>query len=117
MNGLPAFPKPSQTRRVPKFLDEDGVFRFPDGREVCKLDSKKGMDEYIRRKRLAWEQQKGICPICHLQLFWKDATVDHIKPRKSGGSARDDRQENIAAVHGLCNATKGSRRSGFYGIP
>ena len=82
---LPAFPKPSQQKRTPKYLCEDGVFRYPDGREVCKLTSKKGMDEYIRRKRVAWEEQKGICPLCHLRLNWGDATVDHTRFGSMGG--------------------------------
>jgi 5-methylcytosine-specific restriction endonuclease McrA len=114
---IPAFPKPSQHRAVPKFLCDDGVFRFPDGREICDQKSKKGRDEYHRRKRKAWEDQRGICAICHLQLNWGDTTNDHIKPRKSGGSERDDRQENLAAVHWKCNIERGSKRSGFYDVP
>lgn len=97
-------------RRVPKFLDDDGVYRYPDGREVCDLNQKKGRDEYERRKRVAWEAQKGICPLCEKPLAWKDSTVDHREPRKMGGSERDDRQENIQAAHGVCNTRKGSKR-------
>lgn len=115
---LSAFPKPKDQKRKPKYLCDDGVFRYPDGREVCKLDCKKGMDEYIRRKRVAWEGQKvngvSICPLCHLRLNWGDATVDHKRPRGMGGGSRDDRQSNIAAVHGRCNTERGSRRSGYY---
>ena len=105
-----AIPRPNQMRAVPKFLCDDGVFRYPDGREVCKLDCKKGMDEYLRRKRVVWEQQQKICPLCHKPLTLGDSTVDHREPRKMGGSARDDRQENIQAVHLICNTLKGSRR-------
>jgi 5-methylcytosine-specific restriction endonuclease McrA len=107
---IPAFPKPHQVRRVPKYLCEDGVFRYPNGREVCQLTSTKGAAEYQRRKRVAWEAQKRTCSICHQKLNWADASVDHIVPRKMGGSARDDRQENIAAAHYVCNCSKGSKR-------
>lgn len=110
---IPAFPKPGQQKLRPKYLGDDGVFRYPDGREVCQITSKRGMDEYLRRKRVAWEAQKKICPLCSQPLRWADATVDHINPRKMGGSARDDRQENVQAVHGLCNTAKGSRRITF----
>lgn len=88
-----------------------------DGREICNLLTKAGMDEYLRRKRVAWEEQKHICAICHLRLNWSDTTVDHKLPRGMGGGSRDDRQSNIAAVHGVCNCKKGSRRTGFYDVP
>jgi len=102
---------------VRKYLCDDGVFRYPDGREVCQLTAKKGMDVYLQRKRVAWEAQGRKCAICHEPLRWADSTVDHIRPRGMGGGARDDRQENIAAVHGLCNQERGSRRSGYYDVP
>lgn len=105
-----AFPKPKDVK-TPK----PSVRVFKDGREACNLLVKAGMDEYLRRKRVAWEAQDKKCSICGERLNWSDATVDHIKPRKSGGSERDDRQENIAAAHGICNTMRGSRRRGFYG--
>ena len=107
-------------KSTPKYLDDDGVFRMPDGRERCDLNSKKGLDEYIRRKRVAWESQTfesiGIhqpghyCSICKQILFWKDTTADHIVPRGMGGGSRNDVQANIAAAHLLCNQQKGSKR-------
>lgn len=101
-------------RLVPKFLCEDGVFRYPqpDGsvREVCKTDCKKGLDEYIRRRRVAWEEQKHLCSICGKQLFWKDAVTDHFNPRGMGGGSRRDNQENIRAAHWECNQKKASQR-------
>ena len=114
---LPAFPKPGQQKRKPKYLDDDGVFRYPDGREVCDLKSKKGSDEYQRRKRVAWEAQGRTCSICHLRLNWADSTVDHKEPRGMGGGSRDDRQENIAAAHATCNCEKGSKRIQFSDAP
>ena len=114
---LPAFPKPGQIKQTRKYLCDDGVFRYPDGREVCAMNRDKGVKEYIRRRRVAWEEQKGICPICNLQLFWKDAESDHKSPRGMNGGKRDDRQENIAAVHPRCNSAKGSKRTGFYDVP
>lgn len=90
---------------------------FPDGREVLDLTTKAGSDEYQRRKRVAWEEQGKLCSICHLRLNWADSTVDHKVPRGMGGGKRDDRQPNIAAAHAVCNAKKGSQRSGFYDVP
>lgn len=115
---MPMFPKPGQVKQKRKYLDDDGVFRYPNGREVCQLTSTKGREEYIRRKRVAWESQTivvnkrtiHVCSICGQELFWKDATVDHKNPRGMGGGSRDDRQQNIGAAHGLCNQQKGSKR-------
>jgi hypothetical protein len=109
---IPAFPKPSQIKKT-----KLAVKVFRDGREVCDQLTKAGRDEYTRRKRVAWEEQKGICAICHLRLNWADTTADHKTPRGMGGGARDDRQENLAAVHWVCNTERGSRRSGFYDAP
>ena len=106
------FPKPKDIKKAPV-----AVRVFKDGREACNLLCKAGSDEYQRRKRVAWEAQGRLCGICKLPLRWADSTVDHIKPRKSGGSERDDRQENIAAAHAICNSQRGSRRSGFYDVP
>jgi 5-methylcytosine-specific restriction endonuclease McrA len=108
---LPAFPKPSQVKKPPV-----AVRVFRGGREVCNHLIKAGRDEYERRKRKAWEDQKHICAICHKPLNWADTTADHIKVRGMGGGSRDDRQENLAAVHWTCNTQRGSRTKGFYGV-
>jgi hypothetical protein len=106
------FPKPKDVKKAPV-----AVRVFKDGREACNLLCKAGADEYQRRKRVAWEEQKGICAICHLRLNWADTTVDHIKVRGMGGGSRDDRQFNIAAVHGICNSQRGSQTHGYYDVP
>lgn len=114
-------------RRVPKFLDDDGVFRFPDGREVCDLKSKKGRDEYIRRIRSMLVRQKKICGLqisdqCkarHGRLSIDEAQFDHEVGRGLGGGHRDDRIEidgkpQNAAVCAWCNILKGSRRIPYF---
>lgn len=118
-----AFPKPSQQRRVPKFLCDDGVYRFPDKREVCDDKSKKGRDEYQRRKLEMWERQGKRCAlqitdICkQKQGRWPKDEIqfDHQDGRGSGGSKRDDRvwidgKPVSAAVCPWCNCAKGSRK-------
>ena len=107
-----AFPKPKDCKKEPV-----AVKVMKDGREVCNMLTASGRTEYERRKRWAWDNQSHICGICKLHLNWGDTTVDHIKPRKSGGSERDDRQFNLSAVHWLCNSSRGSKRSGFYDVP
>src|SRR3974390_2521531 len=105
----------------PKFLDDDGIFRYPTGREVCHLMSRKGMDTYMARKRQMLDRQGGMCCLHgHLptgpgKLFWKDCTFDHEVPRGNGGGARDDRiflpdgRRVNGAAHSQGNTAKGSR--------
>jgi hypothetical protein len=106
---------------TPKHLCDDGIFRYPDGREVCQITSKLGMDEYMRRKRVMWERQGRMCCLyghladCPGRLNWADTTFDHEVPRGHGGGARDDRIEvdgkwMNGAAHWRCNDAKGSRR-------
>ncbi len=99
-----AFPKPKDILH-----SKPAVKVYPDGRQVCQ-ETKAGKEEYVRRRRIAWENQMHICPLCLLPLRWEDATTDHIRPRKMGGSERDDSQDNLQAVHLICNGIKGSRR-------
>ena len=99
------FPKPKDIKHEPVTVR---VYR--DGREACNLITAAGRAEYKRRRAIAFCDQNGICTICHKSMLWEQATTDHIKPRGMGAGKRDDRQENLAAVHGWCNSEKGSRR-------
>lgn len=87
----------------------NGVRYYPDGREVCQ-ETAAGKREYEDRRTISWTKQKGLCALCGEWLHPIEATTDHIKPRGMGGARRDDRQENIQAVHALCNSAKGSKR-------
>lgn len=124
MKELP-FSKAAQIRRVPKFLDDDGIYRFPDGREICDLRSKKGRDEYANRKLQMFTRQKGMCalqmtPQCKEKrgrMSRNEMQFDHESGR--GGGKQDDRIEAMkdgklvpqnAAVCPWCNCAKGSRK-------
>lgn len=86
----------------------------PGGREVC-LRTAAGRREYRKRVELMHERQMGLCAICARPLRLEQATFDHERPRGLNGGFRDDRIEVDgvpinAAVHGLCNSAKASRR-------
>jgi 5-methylcytosine-specific restriction endonuclease McrA len=103
------WPKPKDVKKEPV------VERvFVDGRTKINQLCKAGRDLYQERKRTAWEKQGRTCGICHKPLAWKDSMVDHKRPRSVG---HDDRQENLAAVHALCNSVKGSQQHGYYDVP
>jgi hypothetical protein len=106
----------------PKYLDDDGVFRFPNQREVCQLTSSKGATEYQRRKRVMWERQNKLCalqisPQCKEKggkLNWADTVFGHESSRGLGGGSRDDRIEIDGKPHNyalcnFCNMLQGSR--------
>lgn len=122
---IPAFPKPGQVKQKRKYLGDDGVFRYPDGREKCDQSSKAGRDEYQRRKLDMWNNRQGrrcklqISPQCKARAGrWPqdDVTFDHEDGR--GGGKQDDRIEIDgkpinAAVCWFCNSAKGSRRMSY----
>lgn len=87
----------------------NGVRYCPDGREVCQ-DTAEGKREYARRRAHASLLQSHLCGICEEYMPEDDRTMDHKQPRGMGGARRDDRQENLHAVHFLCNSAKASRR-------
>lgn len=93
-------------------LIENGVRIYPDGREVCLLDTAAGKREYDRRRTDAWYRQQGTCAgECDMYVPPGEATLDHITPRGMGGSTRDDRQENLQMMCSFCNSAKGSKRT------
>lgn len=52
----------------------------------------------------ALKEQKGCCIYCKTPLRRSEATADHKRPKKRGGS---DARENIAAACAPCNHAKG----------
>lgn len=82
------------------------VTKLPDGREIC------SPAELRRRLLKKVEKQNGLCAICQMPFAdIRDAVLDHIIPRGMGGANRDDRMQNLQAVHDRCNMAKGSIRN------
>jgi 5-methylcytosine-specific restriction endonuclease McrA len=96
------------------------AIHYPEGagkREVC-TKTAAGRREYRKRVELMWERQDGLCALCVRPLRLEQATFDHERPRGHGGGFRDDRieidgQPINAAVHGLCNLDRGSKRTPY----
>ncbi len=90
------------------------VRRYPDGREVC-LDNTAGRAEYIKRTKLMYQRQAGLCSRCGKQIVIP--TFDHsTNSRGMGGARRDDRiyDEFGVPVNScscmICNGKAGSKR-------
>ena len=79
-----------------------------DGREIINMLTAEGRNIYKGRKWIAWLKQGELCAICGRYVSWEECEADHIRPRSL---RRDDRQENIQAVHRRCNFLKGSQQN------
>ena len=58
------------------------------------------------QKRIAYEKQNGICPICKEHFEYKEMEGDHIIPWSKGGKTL---QENCQMLCSKCNANKSDR--------
>jgi 5-methylcytosine-specific restriction endonuclease McrA len=56
-------------------------------------------------KDWAYRKYRGKCAYCDTKLLKHEATLDHIVPKRLGGT---NRKENIALCCVGCNQTKGS---------
>lgn len=73
-------------------------------------------DDFIPRSKRDWDMVRAdllsrsgwLCDYCDAPLAWKGSEIDHIIPRRQGGT---DHYVNfaIACIH--CNRSKGGRNS------
>ena len=56
--------------------------------------------------RVAYENQKGVCPICNGSFAFEEMRGDHIKPWSKGGKTVP---ENLQMLCADCNARKSDR--------
>ena len=121
-----AFPKPSEVRKKPEVVKV-----FPSGREVCNLNTKAGMDEYVHRVDVMFARQGKRCgliisPQCKERNGkWPRNMIcfGHFSSRGMGAGKRDDRIEvngkpQSKALCPFCNIEQGSRpMSDFIDVP
>ena len=67
------------------------------------LDSPK---DYRTHKHVIYGEQEGHCVGCMVHFEFRHLTVDHIVPRKRGGTGHRD---NLQLLCGHCNSVKGDR--------
>lgn len=93
----------------------DGVIIYSDGRERCD-SSRDGREEYKQRTFLMAIRQDLRCALCGLPLAG-DITFDHQNGRNA--MFVDERivlpngKWQNAAVHGVCNCERGSKRTPY----
>ena len=67
------------------------------------IDSPK---DYRTHKHVIYGEQEGHCVGCMVHFEFRHLTVDHIVPRKRGGTGHKD---NLQLLCGHCNSVKGDR--------
>jgi CRISPR-associated endonuclease Csn1 len=103
------------------------AFMSPEAKQKADLEAKKrGKNNLKTRERIAKERglvpeairkeqihkwralsrQGSCCLYCGEPIVWDDCEMDHIVPRKGGGSS--NRQTNLVATCRACNADKGN---------
>lgn len=63
------------------------------------------LPNYQTHKHTLYGKQEGLCNGCQTQFPFRNMTVDHIVPRKHGGT---DALDNLQLLCGACNSTKGT---------
>ena len=95
--------------RLTGILDEVPLYK--DGDVIPRTDQPQRTDlgnlpHYTEHKDLLFGRQDGHCGGCGVTFRKRNLTVDHIVPRKHGGT---DHLENLWLLCGACNSSKGTR--------
>ena len=88
--------------------DEDvsnrkGIFAYLLSHEEKELNIRAFSE---KQKRLAYQRQQGICPICHKHFEINEMEGDHITPWCEGGKTSDD---NLQMLCKDCNRRKSDK--------
>lgn len=63
------------------------------------------LPNYCTHKHMLYGEQESLCNGCQTQFPFRNMTVDHIVPRRHGGS---DVVDNLQLLCSACNSTKGT---------
>ena len=70
----------------------------------------KGKSKAQKRATL-FRQQRGRCAICNAPLSMTTASLDHIVPRKHGGTGK---MTNLRLAHKSCNNRRGASMADLF---
>ncbi len=114
--GIDISPKAAELvqTRLTGVLDEVPLYK--DGDVIPRTDQPHRTDlgdlpPYTAHKDLLFGRQDGHCGGCGVDFRKRNLTVDHIVPRKHGGT---DHLENLWLLCGACNSSKGTRSQGEF---
>ena len=63
------------------------------------------LPSYRTHKHVLYGKQEGICAGCQVLFHYRNFTIDHIIPRRRGGT---DHLDNLQLLCGACNSMKGT---------
>ena len=63
------------------------------------------LPSYRSHKHVLYGKQEGICAGCQVLFAFRNFTIDHIIPRRRGGT---DHLDNLQLLCGACNSMKGT---------
>ena len=82
---------------------QEGIFAYLLSHEEKELNIRAFSE---KQKRLAYQRQQGICPICHKHFEITEMEGDHITPWCEGGKTSDD---NLQMLCKDCNRRKSDK--------
>lgn len=88
-----------------EITDKKGIYEYVlsgESEDVARELSRRQFS--VAQKTTAYEQQKGICPVCGKHFLIGEMEGDHIVPWWNGGKTV---QENLQMLCKKCNRTKG----------
>ena len=87
--------------------NKKGIFEYVLDKENPFAEQKLYKREFSAQdKRIAYENQKGICPICKKHFKIEEMEADHIKPYSQGGPTK---LENLQMLCRDCNRQKSDK--------
>ena len=95
----------SELMADPEVQRHGGIYEFLlSGRTVFELLNLRTFDP--EDMRVAFERQKGVCPICGGTFAFEEMRGDHVKPWSKGGRTKPD---NLQMLCVDCNARKSDK--------
>lgn len=79
------------------------LFNMPSEAEMAMSQAQ--LLDYRSHKHELFGLQEGKCNGCEYPFYFRNMTIDHIKPQSKSGT---DRIDNLQMLCGACNSTKGS---------
>lgn len=101
---------PQRTDSIePRQMHFEGLFGVKDASMLGTL-SQQELRQFKTHKHVLFGMQEGKCAGCQAPLYFRNMTIDHIKPRSQDGS---DHITNLQLLCGACNSTKGDRTQSY----
>ena len=93
----------------PRQIHFETLFGVKD-KSMLETLSQGELRRFKTHKHVLFGMQEGKCAGCQVSFYFRNMTIDHIKPRSEGGI---DHITNLQLLCGACNSTKGNRTQSY----